>query len=638
SVTEPEPTPLSHLRKYSNYLTPKLGFFSADTWVLVATYLRNLLLNWLVFIPLLLGLFAIPRFHESLLNLRPPEWVAATALIAAFLLAAWGMAFGAMNRPAVSGDLKTNGGKWYLRRGQSHFLWCCLLPLCVAALFATTAWSWIQDGSGAPTQNPFLEKFLEIVRGKNGHPPKIYYYCLIGSVMQFSGWITSEFILKRWRSRKWFKLGREFFLAITTGAVGGILLWSAAHFSADHTASPMKLAIYGCFAAPAFLLLFLAAATIFIGVSSNFTSDEDREWWARMGAWILIAIVGWASFNSIVLFGVVGLLAMPKIFATMGGLSGIFTLMVGHSTGTAATKERKSRDGIFARVLDKALNLAAPVALIALVAALSLATSALLVLLAKKLIPFSMGIESYSLLHPARDFWRVVSEAPWWLTGSFVLVCAFIGWGISRLINVNKFSLHAIYRNRLVRAYLGASNSKRDPNPFTGFDRADNLPMQDLRDPANPTLPQKPLHIVNMALNLVTGENLAWQQRKAETFTASTLHCGNFRLGYRFTKHYALGWAKAGGEKPGLSLGTAVAISGAAASPNQGYHSSATVALLMTLFNVRLGWWLGNPGAMGYKNFHDSAPRSPVFSRLSAPCRSTSSTRSSATRTGGSSG
>ena len=96
-------------------------------------------------------------------------------------------------------------------------------------------------------------------------------------------------------------------------------------------------------------------------------------------------------------------------------------------------------------------------------------------------------------------------------------------------------------------------------------------------------------------------------QRKAETFTASTLHCGNYHLGYRYTNHYAVSK-----DQTGLKLGTAVAISGAAASPNQGYHSSPLVALLMTLFNIRLGWWLGNPGAMGYDTFGDPSPRSPV--------------------------
>jgi len=36
-------------------------------------------------------------------------------------------------------------------------------------------------------------------------------------------------------------------------------------------------------------------------------------------------------------------------------------------------------------------------------------------------------------------------------------------------------------------------------------------------------------------------------------------------------------------------------ISGAAASPNMGYHTSPVTAFLLTLFNVRLGWWFPNP-------------------------------------------
>jgi len=38
-----------------------------------------------------------------------------------------------------------------------------------------------------------------------------------------------------------------------------------------------------------------------------------------------------------------------------------------------------------------------------------------------------------------------------------------------------------------------------------------------------------------------------------------------------------------------------MAISGAAASPNMGYHSSPALTFIMTLFNARLGAWLGNP-------------------------------------------
>jgi hypothetical protein len=43
-------------------------------------------------------------------------------------------------------------------------------------------------------------------------------------------------------------------------------------------------------------------------------------------------------------------------------------------------------------------------------------------------------------------------------------------------------------------------------------------------------------------------------------------------------------------------LGQAVAVSGAAANPNMGYNTSPLVAFLLTMFNVRLGWWFPNPG------------------------------------------
>src|SRR5262249_54569971 len=46
--------PIKHLRRYSNYLAPRVGLMSIDSWVLVAIYLRNLLLNQLVILGLLL--------------------------------------------------------------------------------------------------------------------------------------------------------------------------------------------------------------------------------------------------------------------------------------------------------------------------------------------------------------------------------------------------------------------------------------------------------------------------------------------------------------------------------------------------------------------------------------------------------
>jgi hypothetical protein len=150
-------------------------------------------------------------------------------------------------------------------------------------------------------------------------------------------------------------------------------------------------------------------------------------------------------------------------------------------------------------------------------------------------------------------------------------------------VDVNLYSLQTVYGNRLVRGYLGASRpeSQRALDPDD-----DNVKLADLRAAKRY---DGPFPIVNTALNLVNGNELAWQERKAASFLLTPVCCGwrapdgdSFR---RTEKGYG----------NDLSLGTAVTISGAAASPNSGYHSSAAVTILLTVCNARLGAWLGNP-------------------------------------------
>ena len=59
---------------------------------------------------------------------------------------------------------------------------------------------------------------------------------------------------------------------------------------------------------------------------------------------------------------------------------------------------------------------------------------------------------------------------------ALAVICLFM----SYFVNINKFSLHAMYRYRIIRAYLGASNLNRKPNLFTGFDKNDNIHMHEL--------------------------------------------------------------------------------------------------------------------------------------------------------------
>ena len=196
-----------------------------------------------------------------------------------------------------------------------------------------------------------------------------------------------------------------------------------------------------------------------------------------------------------------------------------------------------------------------------------------------------------------------------------MLLCFAIGACASRLLNINRFSLHAIYRNRLIRAFLGASSIQRQADRFIDFDSNDNPRMHTLWPPRKDTGWQ-PFHVINMTLNMVSAKRLAWQERKAACFTVTPLHSGtggklaprNYGAigAYRPTIQYG-----GRGDDPdhsGVSLGTAMAISGAAASPNMGYHSSPAITFLMTMFNVRLGWWLGNPGPEGEDTYFRDGP------------------------------
>ena len=218
---------------------------------------------------------------------------------------------------------------------------------------------------------------------------------------------------------------------------------------------------------------------------------------------------------------------------------------------------------------------------------------------------FNTGMDWHAL---SDDYWRVLEMgSPVWLAG-LGAIFFLAGLGLSWRVDVNEFSLHHFYRNRLVRCYLGASNPDRKPEPFTGFDPEDDVPLSDFSDDY-----PGPYPILNAALNITGGEELGYATRRAKSFAFTPLYAG-YELGAsgkgngRFTcdngflpsfsrtvqGRAAGGVAKLGSEC-GISLGTAMAISGAAASPNMGYFTTPATAFYMALFDVRLGWWMGNP-------------------------------------------
>jgi hypothetical protein len=570
-----QPDPIQHLREYNNYLSPKLGLFSADTWTLAATVGRNMCLNWLVFIPLLMAALMAPRLILSLarlgdtfddfyaLSAATKEFCSYTIPVAATLLFAVAIYNMARYLPGVGRQ----------ENSEFDFLKWVLTPLVLSALAFITEDSWFAGGDTTPGKA--IDYQVPILWPVGGV-----------AAAALAGWFA---YLLTWDKPARARL--RLLLCVTPpfaigGASGGVVAWLLARYIYPSSSWP----VYTTVAAPLLLLSLLLAGCLFVGFSSHMLNDEDREWLSRGAAWILLCIVGWTGLCALVLQAPAWVMGLPlwlkSLLASAGGAGGWLTSLAGRSVSTSAATSNANKKAQPSLIARAAMALGAPAFVVAVAVALVVASDWLLVITG---------------FGPKVDWWNhsVILEGTRWesvlLLGLLFVALSTV---MARFININKFSLHAMYRSRLIRAYLGASNDRRNANKFTGFAENDNIEMHQL----DPTL--KPFHVVNTCLNLMAGGRLAWQQRKAESFTITPLHCGSSDLGYRPSDRY--------GDK--ISLGTAITISGAAANPDMGYHSSGVIGFIMTLFNARLGAWLGNPGHAGQKTWRKPGPTSAVGS------------------------
>jgi hypothetical protein len=595
AVPKGSPDPIEHLREYNNFLSPKFGLFSADTWTLVATVARNMFLNWLVFVPLLLTALMAPRLLLSLARLGETfsafyggsPWINLDLL--AKIIPAVSAFFFAMAVFNILRYLPGVGGKVH---SEIDFLKYCLLPLILATIAFITNDSWFTGGDATDGAD-FAEE--------------IGYGVLTLGVMAaaFAGWMAYLiFCGKSLQERGRLFLPVSAAVLLTSWSAG-----SAAWLLTDQVYPDTSWPVYTTVAAPLLLVALSLAACLFVGFTSRILEDKDREWLSRAGAWVLLLGVCWTGACALVLILPMWVFTLPvwgkSVFAAAGAAAGWISALTGSSSRTKSGKESTvSGDAPpQSTLMSLAMKLAAPVFSVAFLVGLVILTNWILMI---------TGLGAHSEWNEATYTQVFKRPIAWWehqamLEGTrpeadLALGVAFLafGWLMARFININKFSLQGMYRNRLIRAYLGASNPCRDANDFTGFAQSDNLRIHEL----DPNL--KPLHVVNVTLNLVASQRLAWQQRKAESFTMTPLHCGSSYLGYRQSLNY--------GGPEGVSLGTAISISGAAASPNMGYHSSPLIGFIMTLFNARLGAWLGNPGAAGSKTWRQEGPTSAIAS------------------------
>jgi Patatin-like phospholipase len=673
-VVDEEPEPVHHLRSYSNYLTPRPGLLTVDTWTVLTIYVRNALINLLLLLPLAMILVLLGRLAVLFYATSQGSDVLRSAIFWTLLclllevVIALGMSIYGLRQRRIKGAESAKGQDgWNVLKLKLTIIW----PMVAAAMLG--CWSLniapaprLDRIQGAPLDpdafeirlpdNPSIVHDLEPYIDATPFP----FLKLLQSFHDdaYDWWYEREQVL--WYSC--LELGIWFALfALVAHLIGYLIYWIAAP-SADSTSGGTSgssgrlsdlayFALCACIAGftggflfmviaseilwrhynepylavtvgpPLALLACVTATMVEVWLLSRREGDDIREWWARVCAWLVIYACAWFVFFAVTLYGP---MLVNQFLHNNALRSGALLGWLATAAGGAVAGQRPRAFGKGGDWKLKVLVMAAPpVFVIGLLVVVSMLADAF------TFEPYRdrlAELEKAPILPSSPKAW-----APWvyWdaLTTTPVhhilevgLACAFLAFLASVMSNVNLFSLNSMYASRLIRCYLGASRKKRDwktrqtgdqskpggaatgvigparrENSVTGFDPADDIPLWRLKIGAEPSRREArrgaseylgPHLIMNTALNLVSGSELAWQDRKAESFILTPTHCGSKSTGYART-------TKQTGHE--LTLGRAMSISGAAVDSNIGLHQSSALIALMTAFNARLGWWIKNP-------------------------------------------
>ena len=612
----PEHPSLRFLRRYSNYLTPRLGVLSGDSLAAVSTYLRNLLLNQLILVAFFGALLTLPYLLLNLARwlIDPWQFALTTPLANTGLPLMVGLAIApmlvAVGACALS-LMRIHKVDRFNSTGTRFIVGLIVVPSLISAwLFALalqahaaaadyTLWQWVMwttlvylapwvvvfwlKSGGTNVASTALKKLLALLAAL-GDPERLR--AALDDLIEWGSGLARFAWQLPW--------------TLLAGALGGVIFYSLSK-GAETIPEVGRVAYVTTFATPLVLLSYSVMVTLHIGMMKRLYTDQDREWWARLGGFILQAAVIWLGVFAVTLY------AAPLVkwlagLALAGGLAWAATSVGGVLLG------KSSLTGGQGKTTKPWLNRVAAAAPYVFIIGLTIALASVLhaVLaspggLCEACVPIAAAGPFGPLVHSSLfNLVRVDVADVLWVGG----ICAAVFGLLSWRVDINLFSLHGFYRNRLTRCYLGATRVgqtvpikvERKPHPFTGFDPGDDLPLSVLGN-------QRPFPIVNAAMNLNGGEDLAWQTRRAASLAFTPFYTGfefwnseGDRIGaYRRTEEYAANRFAFLNPPGGILLGNVVATSGAATNPNMGYHTSAALSALMSVFNVRLGRWCGNP-------------------------------------------
>src|SRR5271165_364118 len=532
-----DPPEVHFLRQYSNYLTPRKGALGGDFWAFAASYLRNTLLNQAILVLALLSLLLLPRTFVFLLHVfeemeealrgRFSDVVQAYmesqyfAMEAGLVLALVAVVFIGLNLVSVDARKSRKDSKplrcaagagkrdcWFTNPWAVQAL--IVVPLLLAAAFFTY-------GLGQ-----FLTQWQIVDHPRYSAP-------WLGCKVYFALWAVALLVrgIVRAAVKNTGNGGPNVWLilatAAATGAITGYLFVPFARVlvpTGDGVGFAYSKWHAMTFGTPLTVGMILIAGVLHIGLMERQMTDAHREWWGRLGGLLVIYAACWFFLFGIAVYFPygLGLLLSLESHRHPVTFTGVLVWIASTAYGVAFGKSDRSGKLLAdASGKEKLLNYLAKAAPYVFILGVLMGLS----LLAAAISNWIAG-QGESVLALPSD-WYFDSGVP--LTCVLLLVAAMV---LSWRVDINEFSIHYLYRNRLVRCYLGASVPGRNAQPFTGFSDTDNFALTHLQIPAGSADPKdaRPLPIVNASLNVVRGKELGLQTRKARSFAITPLYGG----------------------------------------------------------------------------------------------------------------
>ncbi len=308
-----EPHEIRWLREYSNYLTPKLGLVSGDTWAFVGAYLRNLILNQLILVLVLLSVLLLPRpfvlYFWEIAGISHRVWP--FPLVGGLLMClALGTTLANLSSQAqekrLNEDIRSVGASGGWIDGLVVFPILAGLWILWAWVWSTYRW-WVLVGVGSAriglwTGGAFvLLWFLGWLGGE--YVRELVTATVSGSKgrLERVGEAVAETL-----SRRKLPVLKVILWAGPAGFVGGLLLAGVAHWVAhylDTSKNPSLEWQVVSWGFPVVVLIFLFMQTLHIGLVGRNFSEDAREWWGRLAGSLLLAALCLSALFAIALDG-----------------------------------------------------------------------------------------------------------------------------------------------------------------------------------------------------------------------------------------------------------------------------------------------------------------------------------------------